>query len=252
MAWVPSTSDRWLYQIGASAPDTSICVVPTGGGGCVRPNIWVIDLYEADANTPNAAGVTAIHRVGGRAVCYVSGGSAENWRPDHSAFASILGNTLDGWPGERWVDIRALAVLRPLMTARAEKCKSAGFDAIDWDNVDGYTNGTGFPLTAADQLAYNRLLAHITHQLGLAVGLKNDLDQVAELLAEFDFAVNEQCAQYSGDCVLLLPFSRAGKAVVEIEYSTPAGSYCPKANVNNWAAMSMGRNLKARPWKPCR
>ena len=249
---MPSPSDRWLYQIGSPAPDPSICVAPATGGGCVRPNVWVIDLYAANGTTPNAAGVKAIHRVGGRAVCYVSGGSAEKWRPDYASFASILGNALDGWPGERWVDIRALTVLRPLMTVRAEKCRSAGFDAIDWDNVDGYTNNTGFPLAAADQLAYNRLLARITHQLGLAVGLKNDLDQVAELLADFDFAINEQCGQYSGECALLLPFSRAGKAVVQIEYSTPAGSYCPEANANNWAAMSMARNFRARTWKPCR
>ncbi len=233
-------------------PDTSICEVPVSGGDCVRPSVWAIDLYAADGSTPNAAGVAAIHQVGGRAVCYVSAGSGENWRPDYAAFVPVLGNPLDGWPGEKWIDIRALTTLRPLMTARAQKCKTAGFDAIDWDNVDGYTNSTGFPLTGTDQLAYNRMLADITHQLGLSVGLKNDVEQVAQLVANFDFAVNEQCAQFSGDCVLLLPFSRSGKAVVEIEYSTAPTSYCPNANANNWAAMTMNLNLSARPWKPCR
>ena len=40
-----------------------------------------------------------------------------------------------------------------------------GCDGVDPDNVDGYTNKTGFPLTAKDQLAYNKFLAQeATHQ----------------------------------------------------------------------------------------
>ena len=42
-----------------------------------------------------------------------------------------------------------------------------------------------FSLTAADQLDYNRFLAEQAHQRGLAIGLKNDLDQVASLVDLF-------------------------------------------------------------------
>jgi hypothetical protein len=41
------------------------------------------------------------------------------------------------------------------MRARVEMCRSKGFNAVDFDNVDAYTNDTGFHLTAAEQRAYD-------------------------------------------------------------------------------------------------
>ena len=72
------------------------------------------------------------------------------------------------------------------------------FDGVEADNVDGYTNPTGFPLTAADQLTYNAWLARTAHALGLSIALKNDLDQARQLEPHFDYALDEQCFQYSG------------------------------------------------------
>jgi len=85
-----------------------------------------------------------------------------------------------------------------------------GFDAVDFDNVDGYTNDTGFPLTYADQLEFNAGLANAAHDHGLSVALKNGLDQIVDLLPYFDFEINEQCQQYQ-ECDLLLPFVQAGR-----------------------------------------
>jgi hypothetical protein len=70
-------------------------------------------------------------------------------------------------------------------------CKSKGFLAVDPDNVDGYSNVNGKGLTAADQLDFNRFLAGEAHKQGVAVGLKNDNDQIAQLVDVFDFFVNE-------------------------------------------------------------
>ena len=83
--------------------------------------------------------------------------------------------------------------------------------------MDGYTNDSGFDLSHADQLTYNRMLAAEAHVRGLAIGLKNDLDQVDDLVDDFDFAVNEQCFQYE-ECDLLAPFIDQGKAVLQAEY----------------------------------
>ncbi len=200
--WTPRQTDRFLYQLGATTPDTSACVAPFGGGACVRPTVWAFDLYAADGKTPNRAGVAAVHAVGGHAVCYVSGGSLERYRPDAAAFpAGVLGKVMDGWPDERWLDVAQLGVLEPLMRARAQRCKDAGFDAIDWDNVDGYANDNGVGLTATHQLAYNRLLARIAHELGLAVGLKNDLEQIPALVTAFDFAVNMRASRRRAACL---------------------------------------------------
>ncbi|MFP3534108.1 endo alpha-1,4 polygalactosaminidase, partial [Burkholderia sp. SIMBA_042] len=85
---------------------------------------------------------------GKRVVCYFSAGSSENWRSDYSQFtAADQGNPLDGWAGERWLDTRS-ANVRRIMTARMDLAKSKGCDGIDPDNVDGYTNNPGLPLTA--------------------------------------------------------------------------------------------------------
>jgi hypothetical protein len=93
--------------------------------------------------------------------------------------------------------------------------------AVDPDNVDGYTNDSGFPLTAADQLAYNRWLAAAAQSLGLGAGLKNDVGQIAELVNDFNFFVNEQCSQYN-ECGTYAPAKAAGKAVFNVEYKSGA------------------------------
>ena len=41
--------------------------------------------------------------------------------------------------------------------------------------VDGYANDTGFPLTGADQLRFNVMLANEAHRRSLSALLKNDL-----------------------------------------------------------------------------
>jgi hypothetical protein len=261
--WTPTQADRWVYQLGNPTPSTGLCSTPYTGGACVRPTVWAFDLYDASGSAINTAGVTAVHNAGGKAVCYVSAGTWENWRPDAASFpASVKASGVQGgpngqpWPGENWLDVRQVSTLQPLMQARAQKCKNAGFDAVDWDNVDAYSNQTGVTISQAQQLTYNRMLATITHDLGLSVGLKNDLEQVAQLVGDFDFAVNEQCFANSNECGLLQPFLSAGKAVVQIEYSdqdgTTAAQFCPAANTAKRSAMLMTIDLPATPWTPCR
>ena len=91
------------------------------------------------------------------------------------------------------------------------------FDAVEPDNIDGYANRSGFRLTYADQLAYNKMLAEEAHERGLAIGLKNDTDQVKDLVRFFDFAVVEECFVYK-ECARYSPFVNAGKAVFLAEY----------------------------------
>jgi hypothetical protein len=102
------------------------------------------------------------------------------------------------------------------MEARMDSCRDKGFDGIETDNIDGYLNDTGFPLDYDDQLEYNIWLAETAHARGLSIGLKNDMDQAPELLAHFDWALNEECFQYE-ECETLLPFIEAGKAVFNVE-----------------------------------
>jgi hypothetical protein len=166
-----------------------------------------------------AATIKSLQAAGRKVVCYFSAGSAENWRSDYASFqASDLGNALSGWTGENWVDTRSSNV-RAIMQARMDLAVSKGCDGVEPDNVDGYSNSTGFSLTAATQLDYNRFLATEAHKRGLAVALKNDVDQLSDLVASFDFAMNESCHDYS-ECGGYSVFINASKPVFNVEYDS--------------------------------
>jgi hypothetical protein len=232
--WKPAQNTTWNYQIGSTPTNLSVHV----------------KAYDIDGFDNDALQVAAIHSAGAKAICYVDVGTWENWRPDASRFPkSVLGAT-NGWPGERWLDIRQLNVLSPIITARFQMCRDKGFDAIEADNVDGYTNKSGFPLTAANQLAYNRWYAGIAHSLGLPIALKNDVDQVPQLVSYFDFMLDEQCFEY-GECSTLLPFINAGKAVFEVEYKTQPSKFCPTANAMKFSAIKKSLSLDAQPLVLC-
>lgn len=200
--WMPSVNDTWQLQLQGTI-NTSY-----------NAAVFDIDLFD----TPQAT-INALKAQGKRVVCYFSAGSSENWRPDFSKFkAADMGNALDGWAGERWLDTRS-ANVRAVMMARMDLAKSKWCDGVDPDNVDGYTNKPGFPLTAATQLDYNRFLATQAHARGLAVGLKNGVAQLSDLASAFDFAVNEQCFQYN-ECSGYSAFTVQGKPVFNVEYQT--------------------------------
>jgi hypothetical protein len=110
------------------------------------------------------------------------------------------------------------------------------------DNVDGFANDSGFPLTYNDQIAYNTFVAREAHARGLSVGLKNDLGQISDLLPDFDWALDEQCFQYT-ECHKLVPFINAGKAVFEVEYSLATSEFCPEANSLDFNSMKKHLNL---------
>lgn len=171
--------------------------------------VYDVDLIEAD--------ITALQNQGKRVICYFSAGSYEDFRDDAGEFPEeVLGDPLDDFPDERWLDIRSAEVLEIMLT-RLDTAVSRGCDGVDPDNMDGYSNDSGFDLTAADQLLFNAQIANAAHDRGLSVGLKNDLEQIEVLVEYFDFAVNEQCYEFD-ECDLLQPFLSADKAVFNIEY----------------------------------
>lgn len=205
----------------------------------VDAKLFNIDLFDNSATV-----IKSLKDKGKVVICYMSAGSYENWRPDAAQFpASVLGNS-NGWAGEKWLDIRQIALLKPVMTARFDLAKQKGCDGIEPDNIDGYTNKTGFPLTGADQIAYNKFLAEEAHNRGLSIGLKNDIDQTVQLQPFFDWALNEQCFQYN-ECDTYKPFLDAGKAVFNTEYSLDVTQFCSKANTMKMMAMKKKLDLDA-------
>jgi hypothetical protein len=186
------------------------------------------DVYELDGFTASAADVARLRAAGRRTICYVNAGAYEDFRPDAARYPAALRGRPNGWTGERWLDVRRWQVLEPVLLARLRMCRDKGFDAVEADNVDGYANDTGFALRAGDQLAFNRRVARLARGLGLAIGLKNDLGQAADLEPDFDFAVNEECVRYA-ECDRLAPFARAGKPVFHVEYDLPVAAACAGA-----------------------
>ncbi|MFF8595013.1 endo alpha-1,4 polygalactosaminidase [Streptomyces sp. NPDC015220] len=217
--WRPRPGLAWQWQL----------------DGKVDPSADV-PVYDIDGFENSAADVARLHRAGRKVICYVNVGAWEDFRPDKDAFPRSVLGAVNGWRGERWLDIRRVRVLRPIMERRFDMCRDKGFDAVEPDLVEGYGNRTGFPLTADDQLRYNRVIADIAHERGLAVGLKNDLPQIPQLVADFDFAVNEECAQYD-ECARLTPFVEAGKAVFHVEYEEPTSDFCPESRKLNLSSM---------------
>jgi hypothetical protein len=104
-------------------------------------------------------------------------------------------------------------------------------------------------LTYDHQLTFNRWLAAAAHERGMSIALKNDLEQVVDLVDDFDFAINEQCVAYS-ECDLLRPFTTRGKAVLHVEYHLSTSEFCPVTKPLGFSSMRKQSDLKS--WRqPC-
>ena len=209
--WQPAPGTSWQWQLDGEI-DSSFDV-----------DMYDIDLFDVPAKT-----IADLQTAGHTVICYFSAGSFEAWRPDAAEFSdAVKGKKMDGWD-ELWLDIRA-PELKLIMRSRLELAAEKGCDGVEPDNVDGYANKSGFPLSAQDQLSYNVFLANTARELSLSVGLKNNLEQVEVLEPYFDWALNEECVQYN-ECEMLLPFVNAGKAVFGVEYEGEPVDFCPVVN----------------------
>lgn len=229
--WRPRPGTSWQWQLQGKV-DAS----------------YPVRVYDVDGFDTSKRTVARLHRKGVKVICYVDVGTWERWRPDAGRFPrSVIGRRDGPWPGERWLDIRKLRRLAPIMRSRFEMCRRKGFDAIEPDNIDGYTNRTGFRITYADQLRYNRWLARQAHRIGLSIGLKNDPGQVVDLVGYYDWALTEDCFA-QGWCYKLEPFVERNKAVFSAEYTDTGMTLqelCARARKLGFSAILKHRDLGA-------
>lgn len=218
----PELTDTWQWQLMGEV-NSGYDVV-----------LYDIDLFDSETTL-----IASLQNDDKIVICYFSAGSSENWRPDFSSFPdSILGSPLDDWEGERWLDIRSDEVFA-IMEDRLDLAVEKGCNGVEPDNMDGYSNDSGFSLSSEDQLYYNKRIANAAHTRGLFVALKNDGDQAQELEEYFDLVVNEQCHEYD-ECDLYDSFITAGKPVLNAEYdkeyvndSGARNSLCSDAQTEN-------------------
>jgi len=205
----PSVLDTWTYDLPGSQTEYNTDVV-------------VIDMFDTSKRK-----IKDLKNSGKTVICYMSAGSWENWRPDKKKFPEkVKGNNLDGWAGEKWLDIRNSKV-RKIMKKRFAKAKKKGCQAIEPDNIDGWDNDTGFQLTKEDTKNYQLFLSTTAHKKGLLIGLKNSAELASEMQPNFDFAIVEECNEYN-ECDKYADFVSNDKPVFAIEYRNKNNGLCDK------------------------
>jgi len=228
--WRPGPGLSWQWQLtGKLDMDLHVDVID-------------VDLYVGQSV------VDFYHEQGTKVICYISVGSFEDWRPDVDAFPKeVVGKDYEGWSGEKWLDIRRIDLLAPIMRARLDLCAAKGFDAVEPDNMEVLGDDTGFPLTYEDQLRYALWLAEEAHKRGLAIGQKNASDATEDLVDIFDFAILED-AFYDDWAQEMKPYTDAGKAVFAAEYTDLPGDFeeaCRQAQKLRFSAILKHRDLDA-------
>ncbi|MDP4281660.1 MAG: endo alpha-1,4 polygalactosaminidase [Bacteroidota bacterium] len=227
--WTPLPQTSFQYQLSGTVDTT------------VTARVFDIDAFEA---TPEL--VARLHKMGKKVIGYISVGTYENWRPDTALFPKeVIGNVVEGWPGEKWLDIHQISKLAPVLKARLDMVKSKGFDAVEADNIDGYENLTGFAITQKEELVFAKWLADEAHNRGLSIGQKNASMLAGDLFSFYQWALVEDCFIY-GECDFFQPYIEQKKAVFSVEYtddSVDFDQYCMKADSLQFTGILKHRSL---------
>jgi hypothetical protein len=251
---------QWYWQIGGGTLPSMT------SGTAASANIWDTDLF-ADANglgsneEPDGPStiVSDLHAAGKYSICYVEAGAYQTGFPDDSHFASGdytnpsgESTQMQGYANEHWFDLRgfagwnsgspssftggsaadqtAAANIAAGLNDRFAGCKAEGQDAVEPDDLDGYTNtsqgggsGGGWGLTQADSAAFEAWLAYDIHANGLAAFQKNDPANASVDEPLFDGMIIEECNYYNDPCAGsggdATAYLNAGKPVLNAEYT---------------------------------
>lgn len=200
-------------------------------GGAYAPPVGTSIVERDRTDQPAGAGYD---------ICYVNGFQTQP--ADSKSFARQHPDLIlqadgkpvvdSGWPGEYLFDTSTAAkraALAAIVEPWIEGCESAGYAAVEIDNLDSYTRA-GELLTAEDNIAMAIQYATIAHQAGLAIAQKNTADQSALLRrAGYDFAITESCVEYRecGD------YAKQYPVVLDVEYTDELGSDAFAAECKN-------------------
>ena len=221
-----------LLVSGCAATVLSGCAAP--GAPAPPPAGTVVD-YQLGGGYDPPAGVGGVVRdstdepaEGLYSVCYVNGfqtqpADREVWldeRPDlvlHRDGEPLID---ENWPDELILDASTGGKRQRIaeeLAATFDRCASAGFDAIEIDNLDSYTRSDGM-LSQNDAVALASLYAEHAHADGLAIAQKNSAEfgERGRDEAGFDFAVAEECHRFD-ECELYTDVW--GDHLLDIEYS---------------------------------
>ncbi|MBA3458680.1 MAG: endo alpha-1,4 polygalactosaminidase [Deltaproteobacteria bacterium] len=211
---------------GSDASDSGIVLPPVNAaldyqlGGPYTPPASV-KIVSRDRTASPAAGLYNI--------CYVNGfqiqpDEASEWMTQHPELILRDGSgnpVIDTEWNEMLIDVSTAAKraqVAAIVGGWIDGCKTAGFDAIEIDNLDSFSR-SGARLTEDNNVAAMALFSAAAHGKGMAIAQKNSAELVARK-AELgtDFAVSEECNRYDecqdyragyGDHVLVIEYRRA-------------------------------------------
>lgn len=230
--WTPEVGDSFQWQLTKYPVDTTVPV----------------DIYDVDYLETSTETISELKDSGKRVVCYINVGAWEDFRDDAHLFPpEALGNDYEGWEGEKWLDISRYELFSGILEERFDLAAEKGCDAIEPDNMEAYNEETGFELTYNHQLDFNIWLAEQVHLRGMSIGLKNNPEQVADLVEYYDWALLEDCHIW-GFCEDFKPFIDANKAVLQVEYTDSnieLEDFCPKAEKNEFFGLLKERELNS-------
>jgi len=233
----PDNGPEWQWELDhplsvGSAADMGVNMTNAAGLVAANPTVFDIDGIENPAST-----VTALHGLGDKAICYIEIGSAGNYyaasdeRIPVSYYAQLkaagdLGAKMAGYP-EYYLKINSPSTVSIIESMIRQQCAAKGFDAVEPDIGDSYTDNNGFGITEVQNAAYDNTLGTYAHSLGLAWGQKNgDQDPAFAKMQEpvADFLLTEECNYYHTCATVTAPYVAAHKLVLNAEYTDDWGT----------------------------
>jgi hypothetical protein len=215
-----------------SAADMGTGALNAAGRAGPNPTVYGIDGIDNPAST-----IAALHARGDMVICYIEIGSAGNYYTAGaegiplSYYAQLkaagdLGRKMPGY-SEYYLNINAASTVSMIESMIRQQCAAKGFDAIEPDIDDSYTDSTNYKITEAQNIAYDNKLGAYAHSLGLAWGQKNGDNDPAfakALEPTADFLLDEECNFYQTCGIVTPPYVQAGKLVLNAEYTDDWGS----------------------------
>ena len=238
--WIPPLGQQpWQWELShplrlSNARDMGTADVLPNGQIAPAPAI-----YDIDGIINPATAVAALHAQGKHVVCYIEVGAAGNYYSaadeglastyyDQLQSADMFGNKLPHYP-EHYLNIQSTITISIIESMIAQQCAAKGFDAVETDIDEEYTDNSGFPLTKSIEERYMTTLANDIHALGMGWWIKNPDDTgdsyATDMYPLADAVLTEQCNQYSS-CGLLSAYV-GHKAVFNAEYRLKTSSFCP-------------------------
>jgi endo-alpha-1,4-polygalactosaminidase (GH114 family) len=219
------------------------------------PENFTAEVIDLDAFNTTKEEIETLHKAGKKVFAYISVGSWEPYRNDSQDFPhEIIGNIYPGWEDEKFLNIKAIEKLSPIIQQRFDMIQSKGFDGIEPDNIDIYTvdmdqnDGTGFHITLEDTKKYVDFLIKEAHKRNLSIGQKNAPELTEQYGDLFDWALLEDpfYEEYA-DTFTLYPSHN--KAVFALSYLDNTSkeiflqSICSQAQKLYFTAILKERNL---------